>query len=130
MATTTEMASAAIVLHEAGHPTDLISDLLQRPLRTIQRWIKDGRPEHNPGPTEVVVDRLVDTWGELNPTQALQAQSLRNFAVMADLGTAAGSGAAMQAGVQSNTQLALALKELGQVSAFEDLRDLLLADDG
>lgn len=126
MATTAEKASAAIVLHEAGHPTDLISELLGTPLRTVQRWIKDGRQEHKAGATEIVVDALIETWGKLNPTQALQAQTLRNFAVMADLGTVAGSGAAMQAGVQSNTQLNQALESLGQSSALEDLKALLL----
>lgn len=129
MASTAEKASAAIVLHEAGHPTDLISELLSTPRRTVQRWIQEGRSERKAGPTERVVDALVDSWGPLNVTQALQAQTLRNSAIVADLGATPGSGAAMQAGVAANMQLAQALDKLGQSSAFEDLRGLLLGDD-
>lgn len=56
MASTAEKASAARVLRDAGHPTDLIAELLHASLRTAQRWLQDV-PEVN-GPDSSAADDL------------------------------------------------------------------------
>ncbi len=81
--------------------------------------------ENGPGPTERAIRRLVETWGEMDPTTEARAETLLTLAVIADKGRAATVGVAMSAGVAAAKELKVMLTDLGQASGVDRLAELL-----
>jgi len=113
---------------DAGHTQIDAAQRFRISRSKIQRILKLAESEDGPGPTERAARALVSTWGDMDESKALVAESLIGFAVLADVGRSRrANGAERGAAVNALKELNEMVGELGQASGFEELRLALLA---
>ncbi|MBV9805193.1 MAG: helix-turn-helix domain-containing protein [Solirubrobacterales bacterium] len=119
-----DQRAEALAMRDAGRDIDDIAAHFEVNKATVYRWInaaKDG-----PGPTERSARALIATWGELDETRSLVAETMLTYAVTADKGRRATVGVMASAGVAAAKELDAMTQRLGQSSGFEELTRALL----